>query len=140
MRTVAVPEPISWDDGGRIENWRSAITVLPLCFPCTPWAQQRGSIMIDDIQDFFFTRKARAATHQRYGDPWSAAIYRTTHEDKPRNIRETDQFIVIENGYDTFYYDRDPDKRKRKYGMRDNGTQVYPYRLSNWFTRHATHA
>lgn len=91
--------------------------------------------MINAIQDWLFTRKARAATHQRYGDPWSAAIYRTTNEDKPRNIRETNQFIVIENGTDTLYFDRYPDVTRRKYGMRDNGTQTYSYHVTGWFNQ-----
>ena len=96
--------------------------------------------MIDDIQDFFFTRKARAATNQRYGDPWRAAIFRTTQEYKPRDIRKTAQFIVVENGYDTFYYDRYPDNVNRRYGLRDNGTQTWSYRIPDWATGRTNYA
>lgn len=96
--------------------------------------------MINAIQDWLFTRKARAATHQRYGDPWCAAIFRTTQEDKPRGIRKTPQFIVVENGCDTFYYDRYPDTAKRRYGMRDNGTQTWSYRIPDWQTGRTNYA
>ena len=96
--------------------------------------------MIETFRNAFFNYQAARATNGRSNSPWSAAIYRTTRTEKERTIRMTDQFVVIENGHDTLYYDRDPGARKRRYGMRDNGTQTYSYRNPEWITRYAQQA
>lgn len=50
----------------------------------------------------------------RFNDIWQfASIIRDTHEEKPRAIRYTERFIVVEDGTRTIYFDKNKNSTKR---------------------------
>jgi hypothetical protein len=70
--------------------------------------------MINYIETKLFLLNVLRAVGLRFNDIWQfASIIRDTNEDKPRAIRYTERFVVVEDGTRTIYFDKNKSSTKR---------------------------
>ena len=70
--------------------------------------------MINYLETKLFLLNVLRAVGLRFNDIWQfASIIRDTVEDKPRAIRYTERFVVVEDGTRTIYFDKNKNSTKR---------------------------